>query len=120
MSLYSEYCPYCDEEIEIDDLFEICECSGDECDELKQCPHCHKVFRASLEPALMLNIQSEEDYLKWLKEDKKIYQKFLNAEVDNKGKEYWKERIDERERDIEKSLKYVEKNKNGKWEEDEI
>lgn len=120
MSLYGDYCPYCGEELEPEDLFEVCDCSGNETDELFQCPHCYKVFRASLESVLVLNIQSEEDYLNWLKKEKERIQRFLIAGVDNDYTKYWQERIDERERDIEKSIKYVEKNKNGEWEEDEI
>ena len=120
MSVYGDYCPYCGEEIEAEDLFEVCDCRGDEGDELKQCPHCYNVFRASLEPVLVLNIQSEEDYLNWLKKEKERIQRFLIAGVDNDYTKYWQERIDERERDIGKSIKYVEKNKNGEWEEDEI
>lgn len=120
MSVYGDYCPYCGEEIEAEDLFEVCDCRGDESDELKQCPHCYNVFRASLEPVLVLNIKSEEDYLNWLKKEKERIQRFLIAGVDNDYTKYWQERIDERERDIEKSIKYVEKNERDEWEEDEI
>lgn len=67
MSVYGDYCPYCGEEIEAEDLFEVCDCRGDESDELKQCPHCFNVFRASLEPVMTLSIQDEEDYLQYLK-----------------------------------------------------
>ena len=120
MSLYGDWCPYCGEEIEAEDLFEVCDCSGYESDELKQCPHCNKVFRANLEPVLTLSIQSEEDYLEWLLEDNESNQRLLKSKVDEEGKKYWQERIDKRKKDIEESRKYVEKNKNGEWEEDEI
>lgn len=56
MSLYGDWCPYCEEDLEPEDLFEVCDCSGNETDELFQCPHCHKVFRASLESVLSLSI----------------------------------------------------------------
>lgn len=120
MSLYGDWCPYCNGEIEVEDLFEVCDCSGNEVDELFQCPHCHKVFRASLEPVMTLSIQSEENYLEWLLKDNENNKRLLKNEVDNYGKIYWRDRIDERKKDIEESRKNVEKNKNGEWEEDEI
>ncbi|MDU5970090.1 MAG: hypothetical protein E6Z12_02030 [Finegoldia magna] len=120
MSLYGDYCPYCHAEIEAEDLFEVCDCSGSESDELKQCPRCHKVFRTSLEPVMTLSIQSEEDYLEWLLKYNENNKKLLKSEDDEDWKKYLQNRIDEVKKDIEESRKNVEKNKKGEWEEDEI
>ncbi len=120
MSLYGDWCPYCDEEIEAEDLFEVCDCRGDESDELKQCPHCHKVLRTSLESVLSLSIQSEEDYLQYLKYREKQLIDRIKHSGDKEYISFYKEELATIQKDIEESRKNVEKNKNGEWEEDEI
>lgn len=120
MSVYGDWCPYCGEELEPEDLFEVCDCSGNETDELFQCPHCYKVFRASLESVWTLNIQGEEDYLQYLKYREKQLIDRIKHSGDKEYMSFYKEELATIEKEIEKSGKYVEKNERDEWEEDEI
>lgn len=120
MSLYGDWCPYCEEDLDPEDLFEVCDCSGNETDELFQCPNCHKVFRASLESVLSLSIQSEEDYLQYLKYREKQLIDRIKLCVDKEYTSFYKEELATIQKDIEKSRKYVEKNERDEWKEDEI
>lgn len=120
MSVYGDWCPYCGEELEPEDLFEVCDCSGNETDELFQCPNCHKVFRASLESVLSLSIQGEEDYLQYLKYREKQLIDRIKHSGDKEYMSFYKEELATIQKEIEKSRKYVEKNERDEWEEDEI
>lgn len=120
MSVYGDWCPYCGEELEPEDLFEVCDCSGNETNELFQCPHCYKVFRASLESVLTLNIESEENYLEYLRGKERQLIDRIKLCGDKEYMSFYKEELATIQKNIEKNRKYVEKNERDEWEEDEI
>lgn len=71
--LENDYCPYCDAELEPDELVLVGDLDGDEQDELVECPNCGKHIRASFEPVLCMSLESEEDYLVNLEHQKENY-----------------------------------------------
>lgn len=110
--LESDYCPYCNHEIEPDDVVEVCDMDGNEQDELVECPNCGKYIRASFEPVLCMSLESEEAYLRRLERNKANYEKRLESEHDQWSKDYYEGIIREAERKIRKSKAVIEENKN--------
>lgn len=109
--LETDYCPYCDYEIEIDEVEEVCDLDGDEQDQLVNCPNCGKFIRASFETRIHMSLVSEEDYLEQLEHQKEIYEKNLNTEYGQKSKDFFEFMIDEVNRKIEGAELRIEHNK---------
>ena len=110
--LESDYCPYCDHEIDPNDVVEVCDMNGDEQDELVECPNCGKHIRANFEPRICMSLMSEEDYLEILEYQKENYEKTLKSVYGQQCKDYYEMMIRETERKIEESKANIEENKN--------
>lgn len=108
--LESDYCPYCDSEIEIDDVVEITDLNGNEQDQLVECPNCGKFIRASFETRIHMSLVSEEDYLEQLEHQKEIYEENLNTEYGQKSKDFFEFMIDEVNRKKEMAKLHIEQN----------
>lgn len=109
--LESDYCPYCDAEIEIDEVVELCDINGNEQDELVECPNCGRFIRASFETTIHMSLLSEEDYLEQLEHQKEIYEENLKTEYGQKSKDFFEMMIDEVNRKIEGAELRIERNK---------
>lgn len=105
--LESDYCPYCDAELEPGDVVEVCDVTGNK---QVECPNCGKHIRANFEPRLCMSLVSEEDYLRRLEREKESYEKRLKLEDDQEGKDYYEMMIRETERKIEKAKANIEEN----------
>ena len=117
--LESDYCPYCNHEIEPDDVVEVTDLGGDEQDELVECPNCGKHIRANFEPRLCMSLVSEEDYLKQLEYQKENYKKTLKSEYGQKCKDFYEMMIDEVDEKIAEAKANIEENKNQEEEEED-
>ena len=110
--LESDYCPYCDAEIEIDDVVEVTDLNGNEQDELVECPNCGKHIRASFEPILCMSLTSEEYYLENLKQQRENYERELKTEYGQEGKDFYEWMIEEVNEKIAEANVNIEDNKN--------
>ena len=110
--LGSDYCPYCDAEIDPDDVVEVTDLGGDEQDELVECPNCGKHIRASFELALCISLTSEEYYLENLKLQRRNYERELKTEYGQESKDYFEMLIKEVDEKIAKAKVNIEENKN--------
>lgn len=110
--LGSDYCPYCDAEIDPDDVVEVTDLGGDEQDELVECPNCGKHIRANFEPRLCMSLVSEEDYLEQLEYQKENYKKNLQSEYKQEWKDYYELMIKEVDEKIAEAKANIEENKN--------
>lgn len=110
--LETDYCPYCDAELEIDEVVELCDINGNEQDQLVECPNCGKFIRASFETRIHMSLLSEEDYLEQLEHQKEIYEENLKTEYGQKSKDFFELMIDEVNREIEEAKVNIEDNKN--------
>lgn len=108
----SDFCPYCEAEIEIDEVVEVCDMNGNEQDELVECPNCGKHIRASFEPVLCMSLESEEDYLEQLEYQKENYKKTLKSEYGQTCKDFYEMMIDEVDEKIAEAKANIEENKN--------
>lgn len=88
-----DYCPYCDHEIEVTDVFEISEVNGNENAELIECPNCGKMIRADLEPRISMTLYSEEDYLDDCIRLKNSYKEELKTDYGKDNKEFYEYRL---------------------------
>ena len=102
-----DYCPYCGGEIEPSDVFETSDVSGNEVDELVECPNCSKLIRASLEPRLHIYLTSEDDYLFYLLSRQESTVQLLIAHEDKYYKGYYIDRLNEVNREIEQVRKNI-------------
>lgn len=110
--LESDYCPYCDAEIEPDDVVEVCDMRGNEEDELVECPNCGKRIRASFEPVLCMSLTSEEYYLENLKLQRRNYERELKTEYGQESKDFFEMMIKEVDEKITEAKANIEENKN--------
>ncbi len=102
-----DYCPYCDHEIEVNDVFEISEITGNENAELIECPNCGKMLRADLEPRISMTLYSEEDYLDDCIRLQNSYKEELKTEKFNKEfYEYRLREITDEIKQINENIKY--------------
>ena len=108
--LETDYCPYCDAELEIDDVVELCELDGNEQDELVECPNCGRYIRANFETRIHMSLVSEEDYLEHLEHQKEIYEENLNTEYGQKSKDFFEFMIDEVNRKMGMAKLHIEQN----------
>lgn len=67
MSLGTDFCPYCDYELEYDDVFEPADVDGSEEFVEVECTNCGRIMRASIELMPCLTLVEEESYLADLK-----------------------------------------------------
>lgn len=109
--LETDYCPYCDAELEIDEVVELCDINGNEQDQLVECPNCGKFIRASFETRIHMSLTSEEYYLDQLEHKKEIYEENLKTEYGQKSKDFFGLMIDEVNREIEGAELRIERNK---------
>lgn len=109
--LETDYCPYCDAEIEIDEVVELCDINGNEQDVLVECPNCGKFIRASFETRIHMSLTSEEYYLENLKYQRENYEKTLKTEYGQKSKDFFGMMIDEVNGKIEGAELRIEHNK---------
>ena len=109
--LGSDYCPYCDYEISPEDVFEIADVSGNEVDELVDCPNCGKFIRASLEPLLTVDLSSEEDRLSDLNDRKELLEDMMENDPDKRFINFYKDELSKLEREIKKSKGIIKDNK---------
>lgn len=110
--LENDYCPYCDAELEPDELVLVGDLDGDEQDELVECPNCGKHIRASFEPVLCMSLTSEEYYLRQLEREKESYKKRLKSEDDQEGKDFYEMMVKEVDEKIAEAKVNIEENKN--------
>lgn len=102
-----DYCPYCDHEIEVNDVFEISEITGNENAELIECPNCRKMLRADLEPRISMTLHSEEDYLDDCVRLQNSYKEELKTEEYNKEFfEYRLQQITDEIKQANENIKY--------------
>lgn len=116
--LESDYCPYCNHEIEPDDVVEVCDMNGNEQNELVECPNCGKHIRASFEPRIDMSLVSEEDYLEQLERKKEEYKK-RKSKDDQAFKDYYEMMIKEVDEKIVEAKANIEENKNQEEEEED-
>ncbi len=90
-----DFCPYCDHEIEVSDVFEISEINGDEKAELVECTNCGKMLRADLEPKISITLYAEEDYLDDCETLKARYEQELKTEFGQANKDFYEYKIDQ-------------------------
>lgn len=109
--LGSDFCPYCDHEINPEDIFETSEVSGNETDESVECPNCGKSIRASLEPILCVNLSSEEDHLSWLDSRKESLEERLENNSDERFINFYKSDLREINGEIAESREIIKNNK---------
>lgn len=109
--LGSDFCPYCNHEINPEDVFETSDVRGNEQDELVECPNCGKSIRASLEPILYVYLSSEEDYLDYLNDRKKSLEEWLENNPDERFDDFYKSEIKEINGEIEESREIIKNNK---------
>lgn len=110
--LESDYCPYCDAELNLDDVVERTDLNGNEQDELVECPNCGKHIRASFEPMLCMSLTSEEYYLENLKLQRRNYERELKTEYGQESKNYFEMLIKEVDEKIAEAKSNIEENKN--------
>ena len=110
--LETDYCPYCDAELNLDDVVEITDLNGNEQDELVECPNCGKHIRASFEPMLCMSLTSEEYYLENLKLQRRNYERELKSEYGQEYKDYYEMMIKEVDEKIAEAKANIEENKN--------
>lgn len=101
MSLTSDYCPYCDYELDYDDVFEPADINGTEEDIEVECSSCGRIMRASIEIEPHLSLMSEDDYLENLK-------RLREGAVARLGDRYFKDYKHLVLEDIEKLTKEIE------------
>lgn len=104
-----DFCPYCDHEIEVSDVFEISEINGDEKAELIKCPNCGKILRADLEPIISINLYTEDKYLDDCKRLKNRYKEKLKTKFGEDNKDFYEYRINQMTSEIKqinKNIKY--------------
>ena len=106
----SDFCPYCEAEIEIDEVVEVCDMNGNEQDELVECPNCGKHIRANFEPRIDMSLASEEDYLEYLERKKEEYKKILKSKDGQAFKDYYEMMIKEVDEKIAKAKANIEEN----------
>lgn len=109
--LGSNYCPYCDHEIDPEDVFEIGDVEGNEVDESVECPNCGKFIRASLEHILTVDLFSEEDYLSCLSYRKELLEHEMENDPGERFINIYKDELSEIEREIKESEEIVKENK---------
>lgn len=109
--LETDYCPYCDAELEIDEVVESCDINGNEQDKLVECPNCGKSIRASFETRIYMSLASEEYYLEQLKHQKEIYEENLKTEFGQKSKDFIEYMIEEVDKEIEAAKRNIAENK---------
>lgn len=88
MSWGFDYCPYCDSDIEPDEIFEMSEVDGNEYMESIDCPHCGQHIRASLAFRPYITLVSEEDFLFNEEMDKERFEERLKETNDKWYIEY--------------------------------
>lgn len=102
-----DFCPYCDHKIEVSDVFETSEVTGNENAELIECPNYGKMLRADLEPRISMTLYSEDEYLNdciWLKDR---YKENLKTEKYNKEfYEYKLRQITDEIKQVNENIKY--------------
>lgn len=103
----SDFCPHCDREIKPSDVFELSDVSGNEVDELIECPNCGKLIRANLETSLHISLTSEDDYLFYLLSRQESTVQLLIAHEDKDYKGYYIDRLNEINREIEQVRKNI-------------
>lgn len=87
--LGSDYCPYCEVELEPDEVVEVTDLDGDEQEQLVECPNCGKYIIASFELVLCMSLTSEEYYLENLKLQRQNYERELKTEYGQESKDYF-------------------------------
>ena len=90
-----DFCPYCDHEIKVSDVFEMSEITGNETAELVECPNCGKMLRANLEPKISITLYAEEDYLDDCEALKTRYEQELNTEFGQDNKDFYEYKLDQ-------------------------
>ena len=103
----SDSCPHCDMEIKPSDVFELSDVSGNEVDELIECPNCGKLIRANLGTSLHISLTSEDDYLWYLLSRQESTVQLLIAHEDKYYKGYYIDRLNEINREIEQVRKNI-------------
>ena len=93
--LGSDFCPYCNNEISPEDVFETSDVRGNETDESVECPNCGKSIRASLEPILYVYLSSEEDHLDCLNDRKESLEERLENNSDERFIDFYKSDLKE-------------------------
>lgn len=88
-----DYCPYCDHEIEVYDVFEISDVTGNENAELIECPNCGKMLRADLELRTSMTLYSEEDYLDDCTRLQNSYKEELKTDYGKDNNNFYEYRI---------------------------
>lgn len=101
-----DYCPYCDHKIEVSDVFETSEVTGNENAELIECPNCGKMLRADLEPRISMTLYSEEDYLNDCIRLKNSYEQELKTDYGKDNNNFYEYRL----REITDEIKQVNEN----------
>lgn len=109
--LGSDFCPYCNHEINPEDVFEIGDVRGNEEDEPVECPNCGKSIRASLEHILHVYLSSEEDHLDYLNDRKKSLEERLENNPDERFDDFYKSEIKEINGEISESREIIKNNK---------
>ncbi|MCW6678180.1 hypothetical protein NH286_03305 [Anaerococcus sp. NML200574] len=108
--LGSDFCPYCNHEINPEDIFETSEVSGNETDESVECPNCGKSIRASLEPILYVYLSSEEDHFSWLNSRKESLEERLENNPDERFIDFYKSDLKQINGEIEESREIIKNN----------